>query len=136
MLLCLFASLGNHPLCPGQTVDADAQPAVLLCLSASLSPGDPSALLRETVENGLDGAPYAGLASAASRGRSAAAPPVQAASAAKVNLAEVRLQLQRQLKQQVRRRLALGRLLVRRHGENAYHRVATLLDLFVQGRVC
>lgn len=43
----------------------------------------------------------AGSTLAASRGRSAAA-PVQPANAAKVNLTEVRLQLQRKLKQQVR----------------------------------
>lgn len=62
-------------------------------------PGDASALLRDTDEDG-DGMSPVGLTLAASRGRSAAA-PVQPASAANVNLTEVRLQLQRQLMQQV-----------------------------------
>jgi hypothetical protein len=80
---------------------------MLLCLCVPpLAIGDPSALLRDTDDTSQDGAPYAGLPtpSAASRGRSAAAAAAQgqAVNAGKVNLTEVRLQLQRQLKQQVR----------------------------------
>lgn len=65
--------------------------------------GDPSALLRDT-EDGANGFPSAAATLAASRARSAAAPApgaAQSANATKVNLTEVRLQLQRQLKQQV-----------------------------------
>jgi hypothetical protein len=75
---------------------------------ASLSAGDSSALLRDTDDAG-DSAFSGGAAAtlAASRARSAAAmaaapaPAQQPVNVGKVNLAEVRLQLQRQLKQHV-----------------------------------